>query len=78
MNYLKTFNLLKNKQFEIQFSVDDDSTVFNIGIDWNRKCDHAGINIVFAIYKYYLFISFVDIRHWNEKENRWMKEGEHE
>lgn len=49
---------------------DEWSTVLDIGVLWRRRCDHAGFELRFTVWRFHAYLFFYDSRHWNEKESR--------
>lgn len=61
--------LTENMIFGFDISILGD--VFKINIEWNRRRDHAGLDINICILGLRLFISFYDTRHWDNRKNKW-------
>lgn len=66
------------KSLEIQTEHDNDIYYFNFEITFKRKCDHAGFMFTITLFNFFFYFDIYDIRHWNDNENRYMKEGESE
>lgn len=65
-------SLSKNKTLEVQFELwDEDSNWFEFHFEWSKKCDHAGLDIRIALWKFAFYFSICDNRHWNYDKNRW-------
>lgn len=70
--------LTKNKTFEIDFMVGEVVDIFDIGMRWTRKSDHAGFFFDIYILGIWFSVSISDNRHWNDKANDWENCDDHE
>lgn len=69
----------KHKALEGALEWDSDSThMLDVGVIWRRRCDHAGIEVRLAVWRFNFFLFFYDGRHWNEAEGRPMTDAEAE
>ena len=61
-------HIKNNKYFEWQVGhytkSEEKSNIFNFSIDWNRRCDHAGLYLTFEVWNFYSFFNIYDNRHW--------------
>lgn len=73
---LLTTNIAFELQIELQI-FNPIASLLNVDCDW-KSGDHAGLYINFSLLKcFYFGLSFYDIRHWNDEENRWYTEEEY-
>jgi len=63
----------ENKSMELQIDTREDPSWGNIGasVAWTRKRDHAGFNFDIGLWKWVLYFSIRDTRHWDEENNDW-------
>lgn len=58
----------KHKYFNLQIGIFkgsmEECNIFKFNIDWNRRIDHAGLNIDFNIWNFYFIFQIYDNRHW--------------
>lgn len=75
MTFGKKVPFTENKYFEFQtaFWEKDNSTIFNLDIHLNKRCDHAGLHFDLSVQKFYLGIGLYDNRHWDRKKDEWEK-----
>ena len=62
-----------NKFWELQITNEFDCPWFNFQIQWTRKQDHAGFQILVEIYKFMFDFKIYDIRHWDYDNNSYEK-----
>ncbi len=67
-----SFFNIPHKFWEIQLaSFDDFTNYFNFSLRWNRKCDHAGVNLTIEILSLYFCFQIYDSRHWDYEGNNY-------
>jgi len=68
----------KHKSFEYQIEFDNwNDQPFEFHLSWRRHRDHAGIDLIFSIYKlFWLSLNIHDHRHWNDEKNDWETPGD--
>jgi hypothetical protein len=75
MNFYK--KLTKNKSIEIETIWEKPfSDYFSFWIRWNKRADHAGFEILFALFNFNFSFNIYDGRHWNYDEDRYYLPGE--
>lgn len=58
----------KHKALEGAVEWDRDSThILDIGINWTRRCDHAGIELRFSIWRFHSYLFFYDANHFVDR-----------
>ena len=55
----------------------DASELLVIGIDWTRRCSHAGVAVSFALFGLSVSMEWYDTRHWNYEKHRFYLPGEY-
>lgn len=63
--------LTKYKNLEFQTMNSENNEFFFVGCSWSYKTDHAGFNFSVGLYKYQLYFSIIDTRHWDDENNKW-------
>ena len=65
--------LTRHKFFEYQFESNKfNSDPFELSLTWTSRCDHAGIDFVFSVYKlFWICFSIFDNRHWDFNNECW-------
>lgn len=72
MNYSFEHNVTATKAVSIDLLRFEDWTeYFEFRTKWNRKEDHAGVEVKITILGLKLRCSVFDVRHWNDEANRW-------
>ena len=67
----------KSLEYELKLGKDSNFGIFDFQFEISHKCDHAGITFIFGIYRlFWLNLNLYDHRHWNHKEDRWLRSGE--
>lgn len=66
--------LTKNKSWELQHTFYDGMLLDN-AVEWTRRCDHAGIEIVLGLLGYGIHFRIYDNRHWDYARGQWIKNG---
>jgi hypothetical protein len=66
----------KTTWFSFYFSLF--GSLLNFSISWDKKYDHAGFDFFFTLFSYQLTFEIHDVRHWNDKEDRWETEEDYE
>jgi hypothetical protein len=65
----KTFDKIITKNLAIASEVGwGEQDPLCIMLMWSRKCDHAGLNFIFQIWKFCFEFRVYDIRHWDEEK----------
>jgi hypothetical protein len=67
----KTWNVSKNKTIELQIDRCGND-IIGFSFSFTIKEDHAGLMIDLSLLRYSINFQFVDNRHWNPEENRWV------
>jgi len=62
--------ITKNKAWELEHTFYD-GMLIDMDFKITRRCDHAGLSLVFGLFGYAIHFSIHDTRHWNYEENRW-------
>lgn len=62
--------ITNNKFWELEHFWDLDNIVL-AKISYKTECDHAGLEIMFALLGYNVSFRTYDSRHWNEEEKCW-------
>ncbi len=44
---------------------------FKFYVNFDRKCDHAGIKLDIEIFGFNFYIKYYDSRHWDYEKDRW-------
>jgi len=75
--YWKDTKLTKNKNFEIQISRFEPTSILDVGIDlrW-RGQDHRGPELDLNILGFMFNVKIYDSRHWNHEKSRWYTDEE--
>lgn len=71
-----------HKSFEYQFDFGSSvpqHSLFHLSFQITRKVDHSGPRFNFGIHRlFHISLGIYDHRHWNHKENRWVKPGDYD
>jgi len=68
--FYKSWRVSKLKTLEFQISKGGD-TLIGTSFRWDTNCDHAGITVDVSLFRYFVYIAFVDNRHWDYENNRY-------
>ena len=77
MNFNGKILFCTHKFWEIELlKLDKPENLFNFKVKWSIRGDHCGLELSIEIYKCYTNFLIYDHRHWNWKEDRFLKTGE--
>lgn len=62
--------LTKNKSWEVCVSKQK-GLIISFGINWTTKQSHAGVNVDFGIFGYWMSLDISDNRHWDYTNKKW-------
>ncbi len=68
--FSKSWRVTKNKTLEFQISKSGD-TLIGVSFNWHMRGDHAGVTVDISLFQRFLYVAFVDNRHWDYENNRY-------
>ena len=71
-----TLGPLSHKALETGFQWQGEDQGFDFFWRFRTRGDHAGLSFHISIGRFLFEFNIHDTRHWNWKENRWLKPGE--
>ena len=72
----KAISITKNKSFEIQINGFDPKSIFNFEFSIRTKQSHSGLKHTLTFFGIGYIIGFVDNRHWDDENERYMSYDE--